>query len=217
MASLLPPITKISTKGILSSAAISSSVQAIPRGGGGTTSVDLSRLSLEFSAMSSYAVVASLLLGSGLYLFAITPLTIPDPGKGPPQDTRLSKWATALFAVMVSVNIAMSLHTVLTFNVMNLYANTALGKGMDDAYIAFWDAPFIRNLRGSAFRAFLVAIRSFKVSFLLSVFLKTNGKHKWVATALAAWLMIWSTFQMEGMIQVAGQTIFKAAKASASM
>jgi len=136
--------------------AVVTSIQAIPRGGGGP--VDLSRLGLELSAMSSYAVVASLLLGSGLYLFAITPLTIPDPGKGPPQESRISKWATAVFAIMVALNIVTSLHTVLTLNVMSLYANTALGRGLDDAYLAFWEAPFIKNLRRSAFRSFLVAI-----------------------------------------------------------
>jgi len=188
-------------------AAVKSSVQAIPRGGG--TSVDLSRVGLEFSAMSSYAVVASLLMGSGLYLFAITPLTIPDPGKGPPQESRISKWATAAFAIMVALNIATSLHTVLTFNVMSLYANTALGRGMDDAYVAFWFSPFVRNLRRSAFQSFLLAIRSFKVSFLLSVFLKTNSKHRTIATLVAALVMIWSAFQMEGMINIAAQTIFK--------
>ncbi|KAL3929650.1 MAG: hypothetical protein SGBAC_012117 [Bacillariaceae sp.] len=182
-------------------------VQSISRGG--AKPLDLSRLGLEFSAMSSYAVVASLLLGSGLYLFAITPLSIPDPGKGPAQETRLSKWATALFSVVVALNIVTSLHTVLTFNVMNLYANTALGWGKDDAYRAFWMHPFIRQLRRSAFQSFVVAIRSFKVSFTLSVFLKTNGKHKWIATWISALIMIWSTFQVEGMMRVAAQTIFK--------
>ncbi|KAL3935102.1 MAG: hypothetical protein SGBAC_009315 [Bacillariaceae sp.] len=201
--------TATTTATTAASALIHSAVQSIPRGGAASPPIDLTRLGLELGAMSSYSVVAGLLLGSGLYLFAITPLTIPDPGKGPPQETRLSKWATALFSVVVALNIATSLHTVLTFNVMSLYANTALGRGQDEAYQAFWMHPFIRQLRRSAFQSFVVAIRTFKVSFGLSVFLKTDGKHKWIATLLSASIMIWSTFQVEGMMRVAAQTIFK--------
>lgn len=187
-------------------AATFNSVLSIARGG--SSSVDLSRLGLQLSAMSSYAVVSSLLLGSGLYLFAITPLKVEDT-KGQPPQSRGTRWATSVFACVVALNIVTSLHTAITFNVMNLYANSALGRGMDDAYLAFWDAPAIQKLRQSAFRSFVVAIQSFKASFGLSVFLKTNGKHRNIATLIAVLVMAWSGFQFWEMVHIASQTIYK--------
>lgn len=77
--------------------------------GGGADALDLTRIGMRLSAMSSYALVSSLLLGSGLYLFAITPLKVSD-NKREGRMGRIEKAATAIFSIMITINIVSSLH-----------------------------------------------------------------------------------------------------------
>jgi hypothetical protein len=185
-------------------ATIPQKVLSLSRGGGTPETLDLTRIGMRLSAMSSYAIIASLLLGSGLYLFAITPLRVESQG----QMKKFEKVATAIFSVMVAINIAASLHTAIILNVMTLYANTALGQGLDEGYLRFWNAPHCQALRQSAFRSFIVAIQTFKCSFALSVFLKTNGKHRWIATGTAVAIMVLSGVQFWQMVHLASKHIF---------
>jgi hypothetical protein len=182
--------------------AIPQKVLSLSRGGGTSETVDLARIGMRLSAMSSYAIISSLLLGSGLYLFAITPVRVTE------QMKKYEKLATAIFSVMVAINIATSLHTAIILNVMTLYANTALGQGLDEGYLRFWNAPHCQALRQSAFRSFIVAIQTFKCSFALSVFLKTNGKHRWIATGTAVAIMVLSGVQFWQMVHLASKHIF---------
>ena len=186
-----------------------------------STAVDLTRIGMRLSAMSSYALISSLLLGSGLYLFAITPLKVgdlklkSDDSNGTSSGYfsnetmyKLERKAIAMFTVLITLCCATSLHTVIVFNVMNLYANTALGQGMDDAFIAFWFAPAMRSLRKTAFYTFAIAIQSFKLSFALSVFLKSDGKHRWIATGTFVFTMLISSFAFWHMVGLASMHIF---------
>lgn len=177
-------------------------VLSLSRGGGTSEAIDLTRIGMRLSAMQSYALISSLLLGSGLYLFAITPVRVTE------QMKKYEKLATAIFSVMVAINIATSLHTAIILNVMTLYANTALGQGLDEGYLRFWNAPHCQALRQSAFRSFIVAIQTFKCSFALSVFLKTNGKHRWIATGTAVAIMVLSGVQFWQMVHLASKHIF---------
>jgi hypothetical protein len=178
-------------------------VLSISRGGGTSEAIDLTRIGMRLSAMSSYALISSLLLGSGLYLFAITPLRFEA------QMKKFEKVATAIFSVMVAINIATSLHTAIILNVMNMYANTALGQGLDEGYLKFWNSPHCQKMRQSAFRSFVVAIESFKCSFAMSVFLKTDGKHRWIATGIAVVIMALSGVQFWQMVHLASNHIFQ--------
>lgn len=175
--------------------------------GGGADALDLTRIGMQLTAMSSYALVSSLLLGSGLYLFAITPLKVSD-NKREGRMGRIEKAATAIFSIMITINIVSSLHTAIVFNVMTLYANTALGQGLDQGYIQFWNAPHCQALRKSAFYSFITAILSFKYSFILSVFSKTDGKHRSIATIIASVVMLLSGIQFWQMVHLASKLIF---------
>lgn len=191
-------------------------IHAVARGGSTATTVhpsevvDLTRMGMRLTAMSSYALVSSLLLGSGLYLFAITPLKTEttEEIKNVTKTQIIDRRVTNVFAIVIAVCIATSLHTSLSFNAMSLYANSALGQGLDSAFVTFWNAGKIQNLRQSAFLSFCVAIESFKLSFVLSIFLKTNKRHRWVATGLTSILMVASSFQFWQMLGVASKLIF---------
>ena len=191
-------------------------MQAVARGGSAATTVqaaevvDLTRMGMRLTAMSSYALVSSLLLGSGLYLFAITPLKTEttEEIKNVTKKQIIDRRVTNVFAIIIAVCIATSLHTSLSFNVMSLYANSALGQGLDAAFVEFWNAAKIQNLRQSAFLSFCVAIESFKFSFVLSIFLKTNKRHRWIATGITSILMVASSVQFWRMLGVASKLIF---------
>lgn len=201
---IVPSSTTTATTAKASLSALSK-ILALSGGGSGETAIDLTRIGMRLSAMSSYALISSLLMGSGLYLFAITPLKVGDLTK---PNQKLERRAIALFTVCVALSITASLHTVVIFNVMNLYANTALGMGMDGAFVNFWEAPSMRTLRKTAFFTFTAAIQSFKLSFALSVFLKSDGKHRWVATTTAVVVMLLSGFAYWHMVGLASLHIF---------
>jgi len=169
--------------------------------------VDLTRIGMRLSAMQSYALIASLLLGSGLYLFAITPVKVDDI-KASGKETKLQQRLIAAFTVIVSISIATALHTAITFTVMTLYANTALGQGLDQQFLSFWNAPSIAKLRKNAFHSFVASILTFKLSFALSIFIKSDGKQKWIATAAATVVMLASGIAFWQMVRIASQLIF---------
>jgi hypothetical protein len=215
-------VTRTATKAAVN---LLSKILALSGGGAvaadASTAVDLTRVGMRLSAMSSYALISSLLLGSGLYLFAITPLKVGDLKLKSDNSNgtrsgyfsnetmyKIERKAIAAFTVLITLCCATSLHTVIVFNVMNLYANTALGQGMDDAFISFWFAPAMQSLRKTAFYTFAIAIQSFKLSFALSVFLKSDGKHRWIATGTFVSIMLISGFAFWHMVGLASMHIF---------
>ena len=87
------------------------------------------------TAMSSYAMVGSLILGSGLYLFDITPKRHKDyeftkSKRG--YIERAEKMAVTVFAIVSSISIATSLRTVIIFHIMSLYIATASSPNFRD-------------------------------------------------------------------------------------
>ena len=185
-------------------------VLSIARGGGGgpDAAVDLTRIGMKLSAMQSYALISSLMLGSGLYLFAITPLKTSDVA-APGREGRTQRAAISAFTVLIAACIATSLHTAIIFNVMALYANTALGQALDAEFLKFWNSRVAIALRKNAFLSFVAAIQTFKLSFALSIFLKSDGTHRWVATIAALGIMLASSFAFWQMVGIASLHIFK--------
>ena len=114
-----------------------------------------------------------------------------------------------IFSLAVTISIATSLRTVIIMKIMTLYANTALGHTCgEDAFTNFWYSTLCVKLRHSAFRSFVTAIQTFRAAFGLSVFLKTDDRHRWLATGVALLIMIVSGVQLNQMIKLASATIF---------
>ncbi|KAL7532713.1 hypothetical protein ACHAXR_004799 [Thalassiosira sp. AJA248-18] len=170
------------------------------------------------SAMDSYTVVASLLMGSGLYLFAITPMKIKDYDFTTTSSdnsntsaraswvSKVEKAAMQMFAVISAISITTSLRTIIIMKIMTLYANTALGQTCgDEVFFNFWYSPLCTKLRASSFTSFLTAIQTFRGAF---AFLKTDGKHRYVATGVTLLIMIISGVQLDQMVKLASVTIF---------
>jgi hypothetical protein len=198
-----------------SSSVLAYSQSLLLRGGDDLVAVDLGRVGMRLGGMSSYALVSSLLLGAAISLFSMTPIKIEK------HHTKLEAFAMWAFTVLVALSIVTSLHTAITMNMLNLYANTALGKGLDARFLEFWNHQSTSALRESAFQSFMVAIQTFKGCFALTVFLKSgpdafhiegqnyNISKRWVATIAAVTIMAWSSLQHRVMLKLAGQTIFR--------
>ena len=179
--------------------------------------VHLEGVAPMMTAMSSYAVIGSLIMGSSLYLFDITPKRFKDyeftktteKGKCGSWINRIEKTAIVVFSLVSAISIATSLRTVIIFHVMTLYGNTALSrKSGEDAFALFWYSPLNIKLRRSAFRTFLAALQSFRVAFVLSVFLNTDGKYRYVATAAVASILLLTAVQLQQMVKLASYTIY---------
>ena len=179
--------------------------------------VHLEGVATMMTAMSSYAVIGSLIMGSSLYLFDITPKRFKDyeftktteKGKCGSWINRVEKTAIVVFSLVSAISIATSLRTVIIFHVMTLYGNTALSrKSGEDAFALFWYSPLNIKLRRSAFRTFLAALQSFRVAFVLSVFLNTDGKYRYVATAAVASILLLTAVQLQQMVKLASYTIY---------
>ena len=168
------------------------------------------------TAMSSYAVIGSLIMGSALYIFDITPKRFKDfeftkttTGKCGSWMNRIEKTAIVVFSIVSAITIATSLRTVIIFHIMTLYGNTALSrKSGEEAFALFWYSPLNVKLRRSAFRSFLAALQSFRVAFVLSVFLNTDGKHRYVATGAVASILLLTAVQLQQMVKLASYTIY---------
>ena len=157
---------------------------------------------------------ASLLMGSGLYLFAITPMKIKDYPFSDKDTTalisRIEKVCVQIFAVLSAISIVTSLRTVIIMKVMTLYAETALGQvdGLN-VFHDFWYSKQCTKLRQTSFKSFITAIQTFRSAFALSIFLKTDNKHRYVATGVAVLIMIVSGIQLDQIIRLASGTIFQ--------
>ena len=86
---------------------------------------------------------------------------------------------------------------------------TALGQASGElVFQNFWYSDLCMKLRASSFRSFITAIQTFRGAFALSVFLKTDGRHRYVATSVAIFIMVMSGIQLNQMVNLASVTIF---------
>ena len=78
---------------------------------------------------------------------------------------------------MNSISIALSFYATTIFSLMSIYSKTALGMGLQNQYVAFFDAcaPY----RKYGFRSFLGTVLSWQLSWLLSFVLTNEGKKRW--------------------------------------
>lgn len=164
------------------------------------------------TAMSSYAVVGSLLMGSSLYLFDIAPTKFKDYDFTQSKRgwiKKIEKTAIIALSVLSAISIATALRTVIIFQFMTLYGNTALSrKAGEAAFALFWYNKLNIKLRSDAFKSFLISLQSFHASFALTVFLNTDGRHRYVATAAVIIIMFYSATNLRQMVRLASRTIY---------
>ena len=142
---------------------------------GGAAALDLGRTKLRLEGLHQYGVVTALLMNASLRLFSMTPKKLDNDGS-------LQDKAKVFFTAAVATTVVFSAYTVIVFSLLGLYSKRALGLGEDAAFVEFFQATTM--IRESGFNAFILALVSFKSSFVLSLWLNFEGKMRWWLSGL---------------------------------
>ena len=122
---------------------------------------------------------------------------------------KIEKTAIIALSVLSAISIATALRTVIIFQFMTLYGNTALSrKAGEEAFALFWYNKLNIKLRSDAFKSFLTSLQTFHASFALTVFLNTDGRHRYVATLAVILIMFYSATNLRQMVRLASRTIY---------
>ena len=161
----------------------------------------IDRAKIRLEGLSSYAVIAVLLMNSALRLYTAIPKKITSKdSKDYNKIENIATWAFSFFSVL---SIVTGTNTAIIYSLLNLYSKTALGMGKDAAFIEFFAST--ADLRTCGFQSMVVSLISFQVSIVFSVFLYFKDKSRYILTfssGIASFLsiMIWNAVIQKGSI-----------------
>uniref|UniRef100_A0A7S2LEJ3 Uncharacterized protein n=1 Tax=Leptocylindrus danicus TaxID=163516 RepID=A0A7S2LEJ3_9STRA len=124
------------------------------------------------------------------------------------DTSKVDNFVGVLFTVFCATTIISGAFTSIVFTLLTLYSKTALsfGEAGQAKYLAFSEATHIFRVHG--FRTFLVALYSFLVSFVLSLFLKLKGRLRKVMSVATAAAILMTIARVNKIIGLAGTIIF---------
>ena len=175
------------------------SALAIRGGNAALRSFDLERTKIRLESINSYGVVTALLLQAALRLYSSTPKEL--------GDNKLQNLAKIVFNLSVGLSIICGAYTTVVFSLLGLYSKSALGLNMDASFLEFFAAT--ATVRKRAFDSFLVALVSFELCFVTSLFLNYDGKVRWWVASVAIILALYSWVHWQDIITVAGRLLFR--------
>jgi hypothetical protein len=186
---------------MISQAAPALSSALVVRGGeAALQGFDLGRTQIRLESISSYGVITALLLNAALQLYSSTPKRL-EKGQSMENYTKI------VFVLSVGLSIICGTYTTVVFSLMGLYSKTALGLGKDAAFLEFFEATI--HIRQRAFHSFLIALLSFEVCFVSSLFLNYDGKVRWWTVGVASLGAIISWLQWQSIMSIAGNLLFQ--------
>lgn len=162
--------------------------------------LDLKRVGIRLEALNSYGVITALLMNAALRIYSSTPKTLRR------ENDIVEKIARVLFLVSVCVSVLAGSYTTIVFSLLGLYSKSAIGLGMDDAFVEFFKQTY--GIRQLAFSSFILSLISFEASFVLSLFLCYDGPLKWCATLASAVAAGISWNHWRGIMDIAGKFLF---------
>lgn len=169
---------------------------------GGAAAFDLARTKLRLEGLHQYGVVTALLMNAALRLFSSTPKQLENDGS-------LQDKAKICFTATVATTVVFSAYTVIVFSLLGLYSKRALGLGHDAAFQQFFHATtFIRE---SGFHSFLLALMSFKSSFVLSLWLNFKGRMRWWLSGLVLGVDLVGWYAWSTIMTLANTILFSSA------
>ena len=124
-----------------------------------------------------YSTVAALLMNAALRLFSSTPSDpLPSPPSGDERagSVRFNNRLRVAFAFCISLCVSLGSYSTIVYALMTIYCKTALGKGMVQEYVNFFEGT--HRYRQAGFYSFLGTVFMFKVSWVLSLLLKHEDK-----------------------------------------
>lgn len=209
MVDVTPPSTMLSTTYAV--------VTAIARGGGEflasqdkSSALDISRVRMRLEGLQAYGTLCALLANGCLRLYSAVK---DDTKKGKIDDndntTRMNqttRFVLDAFYVLIAISVLSGSYTTVVFTLLALYSKTALGRGYDAQFLQFWAAA--ADLRESGFEAFLYSLVSFEIAFILSLFLKTEGKRRKIVVTLASGMALFSFWRWSKIMILASKFLF---------
>ena len=182
---------------------------SLMRGGAKAPDLDLQRVGFRLEGMEIYSLVMALFMGAALGLLGSTPIKI-SPLKECKKDKgkALDTLASYLFYVSSTYAVVSSAFTTILFTLVSLYAKTAIGMGTDVRYLQFLDAT--GHIRADGFFAFMRAIKTFGISFVLSTYLCTEcgSKGRWIVPLLPTFAIFKYWGLLNELVDAAGRIIF---------
>jgi hypothetical protein len=185
---------------MISQAAPAVSALAVRGGEAALQGFDLGRTQIRLQSISSYGVIAALVLNAALRLYSATPKRLE-------KGQNIENKAKMVFVLSVGLSIICGTYTTVVFSLLSLYSKSALGLGKDAAFLEFFEAT--THIRQRAFNSFLIALLSFEVCFVSSLFLNYDGKTRWWAVGFASSGAIISWLQWQNIMSIAGNLLFK--------
>uniref|UniRef100_A0A7S1YX84 Uncharacterized protein n=1 Tax=Ditylum brightwellii TaxID=49249 RepID=A0A7S1YX84_9STRA len=161
-------------------------------GGAAEKAIDIHRTRLRLEGLSTYGVIASLLMNSALRLFSSTPKRSANT-----PTTKLEVFENAvkfLFMLTMMISVFAGSYTTIILSLLGLYSKRAIGRGYDVQFWEFFSAT--EDIRKSSYTSMAVALATFEISFILSLFLNYRGRGRWFFLVMATVLSIscWRTW-----------------------
>jgi hypothetical protein len=185
---------------MISQAAPAVSALAVRGGEAALQGFDLGRTQIRLQSISSYGVIAALVLNAALALYSSTPKRIV-------KGQNIENSANIVFLLSVGLSVICGTYTTVVFSLLGLYSKSALGLGKDAAFLEFFEAT--THIRQRAFNSFLIALLSFEMCFISSLFLNNDGNFRWWAVGFASVGAIINWWQWQNIMSIAGNLLFK--------
>ncbi len=138
----------------------------------------------------SYGTVTALVIAAALAVVGNTDFEelspIPDKRSSPTRERNMIRFDNILkigFSICMVISIACGIYTTVVFTLMDIYGKTALGLGLNDSFVDFFNA--CAQYRQYGFYSFLSCLLTFNVGWLISVLLSYEGKMRVMMAAPA--------------------------------
>ena len=175
------------------------------RGGGGTAAAfDLGRAKIRLEGLQMYCTIASLIMNAALRLYSATPKNQKENPKK--MLDHFENGMKILFACNTIATVVMGSYSCIVFVLLGLYSKTALGMGMDDKFLQFFQET--HYIRESAFHTFIWGLIAFQGSFVCSLFLNYTGWMRWFVLAVSSIASMFSCYKWNEILGIAGKILY---------
>jgi hypothetical protein len=185
----------------------SSAVLSIARGGvelfqkNHASSLDISRVRMRLEGLTTYATITALLTNGCLRLYSSTRVSKEEEAK-----KRSTKIGLDVFFLCVVMSVLFGSYTTIVFGLLSLFSKTALGRGYDEQFLEFWAAS--ADVRESGFESFLWSLISFELAFVLSIFLRFDGRRQKILLVVAILITGLSFRRWSAIMNLAAKHLF---------
>lgn len=164
-----------------------------------TTHLDLPRVRMRLEGLQAYGTLSALLANGCLRLYS-------SVSERDARDSPSKRRVLDLFFLCIVISILTGAYTTVVFTLLPLYSKTALGRGLDTAFLRFWAAT--AQVRETGLEAFLWSLVSFEVAFVLSLWLRTTGRRQKMLVCVATLLVVLSLGEWITVMRYAARYLF---------